>query len=529
MFGLHMIKPRKLTDPSQDPRRVSISILSPLVIWGFCLFLSSTFLLFCTKSSPLYPFNDWVDANAFFTMGKGMINGKILYRDLFEQKGPLLYFLHGLSYLISARTFLGVFIIEVISFTFFLFFSFKSLSLFLNDRLALIYLPIITAFILNLKSFSHGDSAEEFCIPLLAISFYYLLKYFRSDASKPAPSHWFFLNGIIAGCVLWIKFSLLGFWIGWIISLFICIAVNKQYLRAINAVLLFIFGVLMATIPWIVYFKINHSISEWIKTYIVLNLTIYPEETTLLSHLSVLLGNIAYQIFINPIFGGILWLGIIVFVSYRKFIHTGLYRFLLFLCILLLIIGIYGGGIARIYYYMIISPFFILGIIVLQDLINSSIHKIISMKSTAIIILGILITTIPITLIFNQNIYMLKIKKDDLVQYKFASLINQTENATLLNYGSLDLGFYTTTGITPNIRFFEKQNLSYTEFPVNMDEQNRYIREKDVDYIVLQRPVFENIENLEIPYLFENYRLIARERQINENNDYYYYLFELIH
>ena len=83
------------------------------IIGGYCLFLSILFLLICTKSSPLYPFNDWVDSNAFFTMGKGMINGKVLYRDLFEQKGPLLYFIHGLSYLISNKTFLGVFIFEV--------------------------------------------------------------------------------------------------------------------------------------------------------------------------------------------------------------------------------------------------------------------------------------------------------------------------------------------------------------------------------------------------------------------------------
>ena len=75
------------------------------IIGGYCFFLSILFLLICTKSSPLYPFNDWVDSNAFFTMGKGMINGKVLYRDLFEQKGPLLYFIHGLSYLISNKTF----------------------------------------------------------------------------------------------------------------------------------------------------------------------------------------------------------------------------------------------------------------------------------------------------------------------------------------------------------------------------------------------------------------------------------------
>ena len=57
-----------------------------LFIIFFCFITSFLILLICSKSSPLYPFNDWVDANAFFTMGKGLFNGKVLYKDLFEQK-----------------------------------------------------------------------------------------------------------------------------------------------------------------------------------------------------------------------------------------------------------------------------------------------------------------------------------------------------------------------------------------------------------------------------------------------------------
>jgi ABC-type microcin C transport system permease subunit YejB len=90
-----------------------------LLIILFCFVTSFLLILINSKSSPLYPFNDWVDANAFFTMGKGLFNGKILYQDLFEQKGPLLYLIYGFGYLFSNTTFLGIFLIEVIFFTFF--------------------------------------------------------------------------------------------------------------------------------------------------------------------------------------------------------------------------------------------------------------------------------------------------------------------------------------------------------------------------------------------------------------------------
>ena len=45
------------------------------VILAILLIVSILTLLICSKNSPLYPYNDWVDGNAFFTMGKGMFNG----------------------------------------------------------------------------------------------------------------------------------------------------------------------------------------------------------------------------------------------------------------------------------------------------------------------------------------------------------------------------------------------------------------------------------------------------------------------
>jgi hypothetical protein len=120
---------------------------------------------------------------------------------------------------------------------------------------------------------------------------------------------------------------------------------------------------------------------------------------------------------------------------------------------------------------------------------------------------------------------MLEIEKEDLVQYKFASIINQTEDPTLLNYGVLDLGFYTTTGIVPNVRFFQNQNIPYSSFPLVKDEQERYIKEQMVDYVVTLTPLSVCDDKLKIPYLYENYSLIEKETQLNEGNTYCYLLF----
>ena len=192
--------------------------LSRLFMWGFCAFLSAGLLLIATKSSPLYPLNDWPDANTFFSIGKGMMNGLVPYRDLFEQKGPLLYFFHGVASLISQRSFMGVYILEVLSFSVFLYFAQKSLSLFVPVQYSLFALPILAASVLNLRSFAHGDTAESYVFPFMMFSLYTLLRHFKEHEPEPMPPKVQLLNGVMAGCVMWIKYAFLGFWFGWLLT-----------------------------------------------------------------------------------------------------------------------------------------------------------------------------------------------------------------------------------------------------------------------------------------------------------------------
>ena len=66
----------------------------------------------CSMSSPLYPINIWDDANCLLTVGRAMRAGKVLYRDIYEQKGPLLYFAHWVAACVSEDSFFGVYLLE---------------------------------------------------------------------------------------------------------------------------------------------------------------------------------------------------------------------------------------------------------------------------------------------------------------------------------------------------------------------------------------------------------------------------------
>ena len=156
----------------------------PVLEGLFLLLAAFLVLLFASRSSFLYPFNDWNDANSYFSVGKALFNGKMPYRDVFDQKGMYLYFLYGLAYLVSHTTFLGVFFLEVILAFFDLWGFWRILRLYVKRETALFLAPLPLAAAFSSDSFYWGGSAEEVCFPFLVWGFYLSLAYFKDKYPK---------------------------------------------------------------------------------------------------------------------------------------------------------------------------------------------------------------------------------------------------------------------------------------------------------------------------------------------------------
>ena len=107
--------------------------------------LSAVLLALCSKSSPLYAFNDWMDANIFFTMGRSMLGGRVLYRDVFDHKGPVLYLLYGLAGLVGGTDFRGVLVLEIIAMTWFLYTGLRTAELLAGRRLSVWWMALPAA------------------------------------------------------------------------------------------------------------------------------------------------------------------------------------------------------------------------------------------------------------------------------------------------------------------------------------------------------------------------------------------------
>ena len=441
-------------------------------------------LAVCSKSSFLYAFNDWVDANCFFTVGKSMANGLTLYKDIFEQKGILLYVIHMLSYFISNDSFFFFFIFEVLAAGIFSFIAYRFLLLYNCKKSSFITVPLFTAFVYSSHAFCQGDSAEEFCLPFLLGVMYLTFKAIKKD--KPLNAKQLVTIGICAACVLWIKYTILGFYIGAAIIAFIIIIKNNGMVKVLKSVVYVFLGILIITVPVFIYFLMNNAVGDMVEVYFYDNMFLYSSggNASIISKLAGLLTNTVNgvlktyksNLFIPALSCAGLVCGLVVDRKIAVLNYIFIYSFAA--------LFIFGGGRSYDYYGLPFAALSFYGAVfctVGLERLSPDKRKIMwRVTVPCVIVLSILI---PYFL--SDNVGFALINREQLPQYKFKKIIDETSgsgaSATLLNYGSLDNGFYTVCDIMPNCKYFCNLNIPLDTI---MIEQDKYVADKRVDYIV---------------------------------------------
>jgi len=490
-----------------------------ILIYTFCFFTAFFCITICSKNSFLYAFNDWVDGNAFFTMGKGWMNKMIPYRDLFEQKGPLLYLIYGIGYIISPKSFLGIYLLECCSFTIFLIYIYKIAKEYLKEKSSLLITVLVAVIISSSLSFVQGGSAEEFCLPLLAISFYHFLKNMKSEM---IPKSSLLINGLIAGLIAMIKFNLLGFWFIWMALTFFFLLYKKKIKEAFLSCGYFLIGMMIPIIGFSLYFFIVGGFKDFFQSYIIFNVSSYTVKETFLRRIFNMVINIKNHMLFNKEIFYLTITGFLGILCLKKIESNLWVKIFTLLSFIFLSVGIYIGGIPYTYYYLLNEFYIIFGCITLLYFLEKGILW------QKIELLGVIIGIIIAALIpmKSENLKDIHLKKEDYVQYKFDEKIKKVENPTLLNYDALDGGFYTASNILPNTKYFMMQNVSFERFPMILETQNKMISEKKVDFVVVREYEANQGHYQKLDILVNNYNLIQEEKKILEGIEFTYYLYQ---
>ena len=491
-----------ITQSGDKDFRYTRSIIAFYLLFAFCT------MLFCSQSSPLYSMNYWNDTNLYHTVTKSMLRGKVLYRDIHDQKGPMMFFSYIPSLLISQTGFFGMYIFESVLFFVYLLISIKTISLFrmINTEIVVL-LPLFSLTIYTTNAFYLGGSAEEIMLPLSAYAIYIGLRAIinrRMFLPKEA-----IIIGVLSGITFWTKFTLCGLYLGFLIFVLIYSIKTKRIKELFRLILSYLIAFVATSIPVFIYFLANNSIKYLFSGYFYSNVFVYinartsnntmelSSDNVIIKQLSILVQN--YDM--NQLVALLIFIGI-VFILHSKNKHLTTF---LFTTLITSYIAIFGSGFMCSYYFLGLAHFSVLGVIPSISIINRTLN-IIENKiiKRSILVYSVLIGAACL-IIGTPSLFMINNNREDYPIYQFSDKINSIEDPKILNYGCIDTGIFMATDELP----YNTHYCMLSDKEVYIQDQNDLIAEKSPDYII----------TMDYIYIWDGYRLCDTASIANRDPD----------
>lgn len=460
------------------------------------LYLFLVALLFVTifsyTTSPLYNLNGFTpDSIIFQIIGKYWVQGSIPYKDLWDMKGPYIYFINAIGYLLTnSRT--GIYVIQII----FMWFTLLCIYNICNQVVA----PCLSYFIilLSLASLSYiyegGNLTEEYILLPLTLSFYYVFKWINQYESEHTINHLpqhSIVYGIVLGLSLMTRLTN---------ALSICTAVfiiivillfHKKYKNLFYNALYFLLGFIITTLPFFLYFHQHQALDEmWKATFL------FPIKYASNTYMDIM--DIGIHYFILSYFSSILLMLLVIFLIIKWRIITLRYILYFLVAFIPFIWFCQGNGYGH--YGMTVFPLFLLAILEIKKMRMQYSYYIVSI----LLIIGCSSKLLFVSKM--NNIHNQEIKDCRL----FLNSNSHIDYSSFIAYECLP-DIYLTENIRPSVPIFSLQEMGKDRIP----EWHQYVLTKFEKYkpkwILVKDD--ENIKNIMIKPLLNKHYIL-------ENSDY---------
>ena len=453
------------------------------------LLISIVVMTIFSESSPLYKLNPWSDANIYLTIGRSILSGGKLYTDLFDHKGPILYFIYTLLSLISNESFIGVYLLEIVCLFVFLYYSNKILDLF-SHKNHLLPITAIAVIITTSNAFSFGGgSVEELFLPIFQATNYICLNKMTKHESFKLKEC--ILIGIFASISFLTKFTLSGYYLG----VAICLLIyqyrldKKKVLPCISYTFLSFIVIFLITC---IYFLCNHNINDFIDTYFKFNLFSYTSPISFTSRIITMIKAILFYLKNNILLVSLSLCSILYVIIHFNKNYITLY--VLSTCICWYFISFIGSKFIA--YYILPIGIYSIYLVLFLD----------KYKYTHVILVALSIVSI----ITSSNIK--DIARENYVQYEFSEIIG---DSSMLVYEGYDQGFYMTSHTTPACKYFTTTN---GWLPNYEEDTLSCINENEIEYLISMDNELE----------LDNYELVQEVVQEYDSRDRTYRLYKLV-
>ena len=246
-------------------------------------------LMLLSSDSPLHGDWDRLDSAIFFMSGKALMNGLQPYVDFADSKGPLLWLIYGIGYLLSPRSYVGVFWLSCVCYAAILYYNYLTARLFLGGRLRPLAVAMVMPFIYFQYWFHDDVRAEDFCTLPVSVSLYYVMCLLTAGGRQvtgrqagsdllplPNPRTVGLVLGACFSALVLIKFSI-ALMQAVMIVVVLCyyLFVDYQAPRFLKSLFA---GAVLFALPFVVFLGVRGSVGAFVDEYFFNTLaTVTPE------------------------------------------------------------------------------------------------------------------------------------------------------------------------------------------------------------------------------------------------------------
>ncbi len=442
----------------------------------FCAIFFSLLLFVISPDSPTHDLYGRNDTAWFFMCGKAWMNGMIPYVDFADSKGPLLWLIFGIGYLISPTNYFGLYILSCILYTFIGYLIYKILILYVDDKRKGIVGVTIMSIPLFLSWFHYEIRAEDYAMFFSILSLYVTVRKIKENSEREYSCKKLgFVLGACFSCSLLIKFNIAAMQLYFLFYLLYKFVKLRDFFQVIKLCKWYLIGVTAIILPFLLYFIMHGNLAAFIQEYFINTTKTVSYENPIKIYIAEWLYMLIDPKRISVFIGTVLFLWLYVKETDQNK-YFPLLGFLFY----------YGIAIHHAYcwYYLSITVFFLIyACLYLLKRVDGK-----SSLSLSLMILGCFIFACYFNVMREDTIavreHFIHHSSLEKANYNyFSSLISQKKNPTLIIIG-MDDGVGTASNALPGCKYWSTQNGATEEM---LQEQRKSILEGNADFIYIER------------------------------------------
>jgi hypothetical protein len=178
-----------------EPAKLSITVTAVMAVISAALIPSRMLL----STGP----QD--DGPVFAYIGWAMKRGLMPYRDIWDHKGPLLYYLQYAGFSLSPNSTIGIGVLELIAFSIGFFFLYRVIASFASRLVGIAMAVFSVAFILHF--YGGGNMTESWSLLPLAVAQYACWRWSKCTSSTWCPA----VIAVCFACIFWLRANITVF------------------------------------------------------------------------------------------------------------------------------------------------------------------------------------------------------------------------------------------------------------------------------------------------------------------------------